>query len=242
MDRQVAESRDALSTTDTRLNVVRRSRFEVGILLLSLALALLGFEEVVDDVFRDVPAGDLEAQQLDAAASAWIGAMRSPALTQVMVDLSALGSVSVLTTVSVLILGVLHFARNRSRATHFVIVGLGAALIPLVLKAYFSRQRPNVADRLVEVGDLSFPSGHAFGAASIYLFVAIWAWSWKLPASARLATSLGATLLIATVGMSRIYLGVHYATDVMAGVAAGAAWTLLMAVIFTMLDRRRGFA
>lgn len=238
----MAGSGDAMSATGTRLNEVRRYRFEVGILLVSLALALLGFEEVVDDVFRDVPAGDLEAQQLDAAASAWIVAMRSPALTQVMVDLSALGSVSVLTTVSVLILGVLHFAGNRARAIHFVIVGLGAAFIPPVLKAFFSRERPNLADRLVQVGDLSFPSGHAFGAASIYLFVAIWAWSWKLPASARLATSLCATLLIAAVGVSRIYLGVHYTTDVMAGVAAGAAWALLMAVIFTMLDRRRGFA
>lgn len=238
----MAASRDTPSDTATKVNGVRQFRFGICILLLALALALLGFEEVVDDVFRDVPAGDLEAQQLDALTSAWLGEMRSPALTQVMVDLSALGSVSVLTTVSVLVLGVLHFAGNRSRAIHFVIVGLGAALIPPVLKAYFSRQRPDAADRLVQVGDLSFPSGHAFGAASIYLFVAIWAWSWKLPASARLATSLCATLLIATVGVSRIYLGVHYATDVMAGVAAGAAWTLLMAVAFALLDRRRGFA
>lgn len=235
----MGESGNAASANGTTLKGVRPFRIKLSILLLTLALALLGFEEVVDDVFHDVPAGDLEAKHLDAAASAWVGAMRSPALTQVMVDLSALGSVSVLTTVSVLVLGVLHFAGNRSRAVHFVIVCLGAALIPPVLKAYFNRQRPDVADRLIQVADLSFPSGHAFGAASIYLFVAIWAWSWKLPASARFATSLSATLLIATVGLSRIYLGVHYTTDVMAGIAAGAAWALLMAVIFALLDRRR---
>lgn len=216
-----------------------RFRLKLGTLVLALLIAIVGFEEVVDDVFHDVPSGDLEAQQLDAAAAVWVRSIRSPMLTQVMTDLTALGSISVLVVVSLLILGTLGFTRNLFRTVHFLTVGIGAVLIPPMLKAYFARPRPDFADRLVSVGELSFPSGHSFGATSIYLFIAIWAWSWNLRAGARWAAGLSAMFLILCVGLSRIYLGVHYTTDVMAGIAAGATWTLLMAIVFLLLERKK---
>jgi undecaprenyl-diphosphatase len=216
-----------------------RFRIELGVLLIGLLLSVLAFEEVADDVFQDIPAGDLDAQRLDAAAAAWFKALRGPALTQAMIDLTALGSVSVLVVVSILVLGALAIARDGFRTLHFVAVGLGAMVIPSLLKALFDRPRPEFADRLVMVGELSFPSGHAFGATAIYLFIALWAWHWRLPPGGRWCACAFALLLIACVGLSRIYLGVHYTTDVMAGTAAGAAWALLVGIVFLLIERRQ---
>lgn len=67
----------------------------------------------------------------------------------------------------------------------------------------------------------------------------IWAWSWSLQAGVKLAASVFAMFLILCVGLLRIYLGVHYTTDVIAGIAAGAPWTLLMAIVFLLVEHKR---
>lgn len=199
-------------------------------LLAGLVLSLLGFEEVADDVFRDVPEGDLEAVLLDERVAAWFRGIRSPAMTQAMTDLTALGSVSVLLLVAVAVAGLLVMLRRWQGVFQVLVLGVGAGLIPALLKRLFDRPRPELADHLARVTDLSFPSGHTFGATAIYLFLLLYALRHIPGWPARLGWAAFAGLLVALVAVSRLYLGVHHATDVLGGLAAGAAWAFAVAL------------
>lgn len=210
-----------------------RSRlFWYFIFILILAI---GLEEVVDDVFDDIPSGDLEAQKLDLAIATWIKSFRSPALNQIMTDLTALGSVSVLIVISIAVISILISSKHYIGLMQLSLAGLGAMIWPRVLKVFFGRERPDVLEHLVNVSDLSFPSGHSFGAAAMYITYAILA--------ARLLRSHGQTLfwtlfagfVIFLVGVSRIFLGVHYSTDVIGGFCAGGIWAFSVAILFEWL-------
>lgn len=215
------------------------ARTRTSVLLILTILALLAFEEVADDVFQDVPEGDLEAQDLDRLVAAWMRAARSPRLTQSMTDITALGSVSVLVAVSVGVIGILLLRRDGRGLLNFLVVGTGALFLPRVLKIAFDRPRPDFTERLVRVTDLSFPSGHAFGAAAIYAFLVIYAFTHLRGAVERAFAAGFATALIVLVGVSRIYLGAHHTTDVLGGLAAGLAWTFAVAFVFEWSAARR---
>ena len=138
-------------------------------LLLFAACALAyGFFEIVDDVFSDPLEGDMEAHEFDAAVSGYVAQFRADWLTQVAIDLTALGSVSVLTIFALLVYAVLIGMRDSVGFMHMTTALLGALLWPLLLKPLYGRERPDLADALVNVADLSFPSGHAFGATAAY--------------------------------------------------------------------------
>lgn len=214
-------------------------RTRTAVFLILTILALLAFEEVADDVFQDVPAGDLEALDLDRSVAAWMRAARSPRLTQSMTDITALGSVSVLVAVFVGVVGILLLRRDGRSLLNFLVVGAGALFIPRVLKIVFDRPRPDFAERLVWVTDLSFPSGHAFGAAAIYAFLVIYAFTHLRGALERTFAAGFAMALIVLVGFSRIYLGAHHTTDVLGGLAAGLAWTFAVAFLFEWSAARR---
>lgn len=206
-------------------------------------LGILGFEEVADDVFYDPKEGDFEAQLFDKSLANFFRSFQSPLLTQAMTDLTALGSISVLLTLFFVLFSVLWSYRDYKGLSYLLVVLIGAGAWPALLKIFFQRDRPDVANHLVHVSDLSFPSGHSFGAAAIYVALAFYSaqyaknWIHEI-----FFYALGA-ILIALVGISRIYLGVHYPTDVLAGLCGGMAWAFLVSACFQffLAFKRREF-
>ncbi len=159
-------------------------------------------------------------------AGAWDFALhhRGPGLTRVMRVITFLGNGWTLGVLAALVAGVLFFERQRKRALFVVAASVGAGLLNVVLKAVFARPRPELALRLSAAGGYSFPSGHSMAAAAIITTVVLVVIT-RHPRARWVAAALGA-LLIFAIGASRVYLGVHYASDVLAGWALGASWPL----------------
>src|SRR5688572_21465076 len=137
--------------------------------LLGLASVLVfGFAEIVDDVFDDPREGDHDAGSFDTSFGQYVQSFRSDLLTQVAIDLTALGSASVLSVFALLAYAVVLGARDRVGFIHLTLALVGAFALPELLKGYFVRERPDALVHLVTVRTLSFPSGHSFGAAACY--------------------------------------------------------------------------
>ena len=145
-------------------------------------------------------------------------------LTKMMVDITALGGVTVLALLVTLV--VIYLAlRRKFRTAAFVTVSiLGGWALSSALKLGIARPRPEVVQHLVEVTDMSFPSGHAMLSAITYLTLGAMLSRLEDRPSLRYFFPLVAVFLTFIIGLSRIYLGVHYPTDVLGGWAAGTVW------------------
>jgi undecaprenyl-diphosphatase len=159
-------------------------------------------------------------------------------LLPAMVDFTSLGGVAVLTLLTILAGGFL-FATRRPGLGVFVLVAVsGGALVSTILKSLFLRARPDIVQHLVQVDSASFPSGHAMNAAIVYLTLgALLARSLK-DRSARIYLLVMSIVLTVLIGFSRVYLGVHWPTDVIAGWAVGAAWAAMCSLVAQVLQRR----
>jgi undecaprenyl-diphosphatase len=154
-------------------------------------------------------------------------AIHRPWLDRAMLDVSALGGVTVLTMLVAFSVGLLIAFRRTRTAGFLLMAALGGALLVWSVKHVIGRARPEVAHPLVVESSKSFPSGHSMLSAVIYLTLALVAAA-VVPSRRVRAYLIGASLLLAgLIGMSRMYLGVHYCTDVVAGWSAGLAWALL---------------
>lgn len=149
-------------------------------------------------------------------------------LREVATDFTALAGWPVVTLATVLISAWLIFHDRRRETAILLAVSIGHAFLVQGLKAAFGRPRPDVVPTLTEFANHAFPSGHSASAAALYLAVAALLAGRKANASARAAIFAVAGLTIAAIGASRVYLGVHYPTDVIAGFAVGAGWTSLV--------------
>lgn len=141
-------------------------------------------------------------------------------------DITALGGVTVLALMTGLTTAYLLLSRRFSIAIFTACSILGGWLVSSALKIAIARPRPDIVPHLVDVSDLSFPSGHAMLSAVTYLTLgALLSRTQKTPATRlfMIGTALFLTLII---GISRIFLGVHYPTDVLGGWCAGAAWAV----------------
>ena len=186
------------------------------------------FVELSGELFFEEEAGAsllaVDRAILEAAAT-----LRRSWLTGAAVDLTALGSVSVLTVLVAVALVVLAGARDRAGALQLAVGGAGAACWVVLLKSLLERDRPLLVSRLVEVTGFSYPSGHTLAAAAIYTTLAIVACRGVAPGWPRGAVLAAAGAIILAVGASRVYLGVHYPSDVLAGLLAGLAWAFALA-------------
>jgi len=153
-------------------------------------------------------------------------------------EFTALGSGIVLITVILLVCGYLALERRYSMMWLTLGASVGGMVLSAVLKGLFGRDRPGIVPHLAVVQSTSFPSGHSMISAVVYLtlgaLLARTTRDWRLR-SYYLGVALALTFLV---GLSRIYLGVHYPTDVMAGWTAGAIWALGCELTAQALQRR----
>ena len=220
-----------------KIKTFRYIRF--WILILIIVTCAVGFEEVYDDVFNDPLEGDHEAEILDKQIFQMFNSYRSPLLSQVMSDITALGSVSVLIILFVIMLSALKFFKDYRGLLYQSIIGLGVAVIPFTLKMLFQRERPLDLEHLTHATTYSFPSGHAFSATAIYIALAYYIAQYTKPIHQKVFFYLLGFVLIFLVSVSRIYLGVHYATDVLAGVYSGGIWVCSVTLAFEFNRIRR---
>ncbi|PDT18823.1 acid phosphatase [Rhizobium sp. J15] len=147
-------------------------------------------------------------------------------LTHAVDDITSLGGVTVLTLLTVLITVYLLLDRRWQIALFVFSSVLTGWLASTLLKILVARPRPDVVPHLVEVSDLSFPSGHAMVSAVTYLTLGALVARTQRYRSTRIFVMGAGVFLAVIVGLSRVYLGVHYPTDVFAGWCAGALWAL----------------
>lgn len=221
---------------------LRPHRWDSRILLLFLvlAVAIFGLLKLVSEVAE----GDTFA--LDKAILRGLRLASDPAvplgpywLRAVMIDLTALGSVAVLTLVAVLAIGYLVVAR-RFPAAGFAVASIGGgAGLSALIKAVLMRPRPQIVPHLVHVSSSSFPSGHSMNAAIIYLTLATLLARGEKRRAVQMYLVGGAVFLALLVGATRVYLGVHWPSDVLAGWAIGAMWAAACSLLAKHFLERR---
>lgn len=158
----------------------------------------------------------------------------------IFIDITGLGSTTALTIFTLIAVGYFIAARKVGDALFLALATGGGAVLGKVLKVSFSRPRPDIVPHFIDVHTASFPSGHTVNSAIVYLTIG------AILARAQPSRGLSVYLMSAAfalallVGVSRVYLGVHYPTDVLAGWAVGGTWALLCwAVARTLHDARR---
>ncbi|UBV45299.1 phosphatase PAP2 family protein (plasmid) [Deinococcus taeanensis] len=192
---------------------VRRRWRPLLILFFGLLLPFLGFVKIAQEVFEKEPFAFEEPLMLA------IHAYSSPALNHVTAAFSLLGSARGMAPIALILVAALYRVK-RSRA-YFMAVSLGGvALINLLLKNLFDRPRPTFWTPFLPEPDFSFPSGHAMFASALATSVIalLWATRWRIP-----ALVIG-TLYVLGMMLSRVYIGVHYPTDVTGGALFSLAW------------------
>jgi len=213
------------------------SRILVGFLAAAIAVILLG-KAASEIVEGDTLAYDRALLLLLRRAGDPTTPIGPDWLRQAMIDLTALGSIAVLAIITVLAAGYLVAARKYALAGFTVGAVGGGALLGTLLKAVFARTRPDMVTHLVGTHSASFPSGHAMNSAVVYLTLAVLLARAESSGAVRrylMAAAIGLTLLI---GFSRLYLGVHWPTDVLAGWIVGGVWAAGCSLAAKALQRR----
>jgi undecaprenyl-diphosphatase len=153
------------------------------------------------------------------------------------VDLTALGSTTLITFFTLIFLIFFALLRNWLSFLHLALASLGSGLLSFVFKNHFMRPRPDIVIPLVEVTSYSYPSGHSLAAASFYLSLTIIGCRYVSSGIKRTILFCISSILIISVGLSRIYLGVHYPSDVLGGLTLGCAWALILAYLVETFEK-----
>ena len=165
-----------------------------------------------------------KTQAFDETVLAWFGTHRLPGLDGIMLDVTALGTGTVVVMIVTVAALFLWLTRHHYSAILLVVATLGSILLNNLLKWGFERPRPDVISWVANAHFYSFPSGHAMTATVVYSTVAYLAGRLLAKHSARVAVMATALLVILLICVSRLYLGVHYPSDVIAGFTIGLAW------------------
>jgi len=206
-----------------------------GRLSLWLGGAALAFGMFVR-ITRELIEGEVGA--MDSEILLAVAKKRTPWLTTTAMDVTALGSITLVVLFSAFTLLVLLVLRDRLGALQLLAASAGAGILTLVTKNIIERIRPEEAQQLIVVSGFSYPSGHSVSTSALYLTIAIVAGHYVQHSGARAAIILAVLAVLIMIGASRVYLGVHYATDVVSGISLGAAWALLLAGFFTLASHR----
>ena len=204
--------------------------FVLAATLLALAFAMLGSEVGEGDtLFVDMQV--LQRAQALRAGHPW--------LAEFMRDLSGLGSTVVLTLFTLATVGYLALVSQRAMAIFVATSAISGTVLVSVFKAAFGRIRPDSAYAELAASGLSFPSGHASMSALVFLTMGALLASSHKRVSERVYILMTAGLMTLLVGLSRVALGVHYATDVLGGWAFGSAWAIAWLLLARIVVGRK---
>lgn len=208
----------------------------VGVLVLALAFLALASEVVAGDT-REFDERLLRALRRSDDPSAPIGPawLRSGAL-----DITALGSLAVLGLTVLAVTGYLVLQGLHRTALFIFLASWGGWMLNSVLKDLFDRTRPDIVPHLREVGSSSFPSGHAMTSAAVFLTLGALLMRLSQDRFTKFYCIFVAMLATFLVGASRVFLGVHYPSDVLAGWLIGLSWALLCWIVERTIERRAG--
>lgn len=219
--------------------LLRHGDFLSLVLLATVAGTVWGFIELADELAE----GELE--QFDAAM---LYLFRNPAdpadpvgprwLEELVRDATALGGVFVLTLLVFATTVSLWLENHRRAAVWLVVATAGAMALSTLFKLFFARERPSVIAPELLPSTFSFPSGHSILAAAVYLTLG--ALLARVVPRARTRTFILAMAIVLTllIGVSRIYLGVHYPSDVLAGWTLGLGWAALCWLVAWNIEKR----
>ena len=200
---------------------LRKRKLFAVLLLVGFGVALVttfGLVELHDEILK------ASFEQRDQAIQSWVHGFATPTLTKVMRGLSWIGSPFVLTPAVALAAGLLWWRGLKDDAVLVAAAALGGVALDEVMKLHFKRLRPEVPWAFVHEHSFSFPSGHSVLAIVMY-GVIVYKTQDKLRSKwARAALMVGAFLMVVGIGVSRVYLGVHYPSDVAGGYFVGAVW------------------
>lgn len=181
----------------------------IAILAFSVTALLVRAEKIVD---------------FDYAVIDTVQSQETPFLTGIMEFFTMIGSTLAVAILSLLILYILYkVLHHRQELLLFIIVVVGSPLLNFILKEIFHRARPDL-HRLIEIGGYSFPSGHAMNAFTVYGILTFLLWRHFFTRIGRSLLLFFSLFVVFMIGLSRIYLGVHYPSDIMAGYFASGCW------------------
>ena len=173
---------------------------------------------------------DAGATPFDVTVRAFIHGFATPALTSAMKLVTQLGGGWFLFPLGALVVFALYSSGRRREAALFTVAVLGANILDEAMKLVFHRTRPDAWFDYPLPGTYSFPSGHSFVSFCFYFALAEILIRDDWSRSRRVAVWTAAALLTLAIGFSRVYLGVHYPTDVLAGYLAAVVWTTLIRI------------
>jgi undecaprenyl-diphosphatase len=153
-------------------------------------------------------------------------------------ELTTLGSATVLVCVILIVVGYLGLQRRFAALWIVLASTSGGMLLSTILKSVFARSRPTVVPHLAEVSSWSFPSGHSMLSAVVYLTLGALLARVTPQRATKIYFLSVAALLTFLIGLTRVYVGIHYPTDVLAGWSAGLLWALLCGAVARRLQQR----
>lgn len=219
--------------------VKENTKIGIAVLLLLSGLAIAGlfivlFAELAEVVMEQ------EFGIFDNTIITLLLANQSGAMDSIMIFITELGSVWFLGTLSIIVILALWFkAKDKWSVLFFITAVGGGGLLTVLLKQLFSRERPSINEAIDAVG-FSFPSGHSVGALIFYGFIMFLIIRGPQKEWIKWAVSISLGVLIVLIGISRVYLGAHYPSDVAAGYIAGTIWLLLCLMALEWINWQSG--
>lgn len=226
-----------------RLGLIKGRLQNVEIKVLITALLVIFSLWIFFVVANAVSAGT--TQKLDIRIIEYFrnSADNSPAgptwLPDAMKEITSLGGGTILTIISLVVFFYLRIQKKYHEFYLMLAAVIGGTIISFGLKEMFGRERPDAVFRLVDVASLSFPSGHSMMSAVVYLTLAVLVSRIQKQRKLKIYIIAVAIFLTFIIGMSRVYLGVHYPTDVIGGWTIGIVWAALCWIIVNYTEKRK---
>lgn len=194
----------------------------LGIYLVGGALIAIAGTAAFVQLASHVRSGATQA--FDESVMRWMGAHRIEWIERSLIEITALGTGLVVMMIVVISALFLIATQHRFSAFLLLVASAGGIVLNAVLKSSFDRPRPQLFEWLTEPSSSSFPSGHAMSSAIVYFTVAYLIARLEKRRWMRVVTIISSLLMVLLISISRLYLGVHYPSDVLAGMIIGLAW------------------